>query len=1268
MRILLVDDATGTLHTFAHLLKLVGHTVITARSGREGLALYHQEQPDIVLLDLRPDTDGLAVLQAIREHDPEANVILCAGQGEKDAAITALRAGASDLLPQPIDQVALESALRRAEERVHLKRELRAAQEALQQQNERLDEQVKARSAELESEIQRHLRAETAMRESEGKYRTLFETMAQGVVYQDAEGRIISANPAAERILGLSLDQMLGRTSTDPRWHAIREDGSEFSGEKHPSMVALETGKEVKNVVMGVFNPQTGECRWINVHATPQFRMGQDVPYQVHTTFDDITERKQLARALEERQLYLEGVLSAVPDAIVTTDIEHRVLEWNRGAERLFGYSREEVIGQELDLLVAGSDPGTFDQATGFTQQVLSGQPVPPTEAVRYRKDGTPVNVILAGAPIQIQGQLVGVVAAYTDITQRKWAEEALKESESKLRGMLSSMADHVFAFDSEGHFTFFHSLETEDLYVPPDEFIGKRHVDVMPPLVNELFIQALERNKEGMSADYEYRLELEDEIRWFSAKLSPRFVDGDFAGSVAVVRNITRRKRMEEALRESEERYRTILETIEEGYYEVDIAGSMTFFNPALSEILGYPEDELMGMNNWEYMDSETAKDVYQAFNEVYRTGKPAKAFDWEVIQKDGTRRVIEASVSLVHNREGDPVGFRGMLRDVTERKRIEQELRERTEQLEALREIALGISAQLELGQLLHSIVERGCQLLDVGGGSLYLVDEERGDLEQVVSHGYKEDHTGTHIAPGEGIAGRVLQRGEPLTVDDYKSWEGRSADWVDEELTGSLGVPLCRGERVIGTLGFDEIAKPRRFDERDIRLAALFANQAAIAIKNAQLFEETQRRALEQETLREAALTMTTALERDKVVERILAQLQEVVPYDTASVQLLRHGLLEIVGGRGFPNLEELLGITFDPSRKDNPNREVIRDRAPFIVEDAPAVYQEFRCEPHAQAGIRSWLGVPMLVGDQLIGMIALDRHEPGFYTEEHAQLAEAFAAQAAIAIENARLYEEVRRQADELKAAVDQLRELDRLKSEFIQNVSHELRSPLALIRGYAEMLDAGDLGEMLPMQEEPIAIIARRARMLSALVQDITLILEAEVNPPEPEPVALDELARAAVEDFQISADEAELTLEMEIASGLSPVRGALTHLRRVLDNLIENAIKFTTPQGRVTVRVRQLEEDQVLLEVSDTGIGIRPDQQDLIFERFYQVDGSARRRYRGTGLGLALVKEIVENYGGQIRVESDVGQGTTFAVTLPVFRQDDRQPEGTRGT
>lgn len=147
-------------------------------------------------------------------------------------------------------------------------------------------------------------RAEDSLRESEEKYRNLYETMAPGVVYQDSTGRIISANPAAQRILGLSLDELQGRSSADPRWKAIHEDGSEFPGETHPSSVALRTGREVRNVVMGVFHPRQTSRRWINITAVPHFRSGEDFPYEVYTTFEDITERKQaeeeLRRARDE--------------------------------------------------------------------------------------------------------------------------------------------------------------------------------------------------------------------------------------------------------------------------------------------------------------------------------------------------------------------------------------------------------------------------------------------------------------------------------------------------------------------------------------------------------------------------------------------------------------------------------------------------------------------------------------------------------------------------------------------------------------------------------------------------------------------------------------------------------------------------------------------------------------------------------------------------------------------------------------------------------
>ena len=201
--------------------------------------------------------------------------------------------------------------------------------------------------------IDKYKRAEEALRESEEKHRTLFETMAQGVVYQNAEGHIISANPAAGRILGLTLDQMLGRTSMDPRWKAIHEDGSDFPGDTHPAMIALKTGKEVSKIVMGVFHPGANEHVWINIHAVPQFRPGETQPYQAYTTFDDITERKRTEKALreseEKHQHLFEHMNSGIAIYQAIYDGEDFVFkEFNRAAERIECVDRKAVIGRRV--------------------------------------------------------------------------------------------------------------------------------------------------------------------------------------------------------------------------------------------------------------------------------------------------------------------------------------------------------------------------------------------------------------------------------------------------------------------------------------------------------------------------------------------------------------------------------------------------------------------------------------------------------------------------------------------------------------------------------------------------------------------------------------------------------------------------------------------------------------------------------------------------------------------------------------------------------
>ena len=296
-------------------------------------------------------------------------------------------------------------------------------------------------------DITERVRAEETLRESEEQHRALFETMAQGVVYQATDGQIVSVNPAAERILGLTLDQMQGRTSTDPRWKTIHEDGSAFPGETHPSMLALKSGKEMRNVVMGVFHPLYEEYRWININAMPQFRQGESAPYRVYTTFDDITERKRAEEALRESEEKYRTLFDRAPVALYRSTPDGRFLDVNPTVVRMLRYPDRETLlaTSALHLYVSPEDRERWLFSIERDGVVLDFEsPIRRFDGtIGWQRDST-------RAVFDDDGQILYLEGSSLDITEHKKAEDALSESEQRYRALFEGAAEGILVADVE--------------------------------------------------------------------------------------------------------------------------------------------------------------------------------------------------------------------------------------------------------------------------------------------------------------------------------------------------------------------------------------------------------------------------------------------------------------------------------------------------------------------------------------------------------------------------------------------------------------------------------------------------------------------------------------------------------------------------------------------------------------------------------------------------------------------------------------------------
>ncbi|MGH7393548.1 MAG: ATP-binding protein, partial [Candidatus Rokuibacteriota bacterium] len=446
---------------------------------------------------------------------------------------------------------------------------------------------------------------------------------------------------------------------------------------------------------------------------------------------------------------------------------------------------------------------------------------------------------------------------------------------------------------------------------------------------------------------------------------------------------------------------------------------------------------------------------------------------------------------------------------------------------------------------------------------------------------------------------------------------------------------------------------------FEESEIALLQTFADQAVIAVENVRLFTELQQRTRELarsvEELRalgEVGQAVSSTLDLDRVLSTIVTRANElaetdggaIYEYDAATRRFHLRATRDLP-----PELVDLLRTTPIEMGEGAVGRAAqARQPVEYVDITVEGAYGGRLREVLLRTGTRSLLAVPLVREDEVVGGLVVNRNRPGSFEPRVVELLKTFATQSTLAIQNARLFAELHDKTRQLEVA-------DQHKSEFLANMSHELRTPLNAVIGFSEVLLERMFGELNPKQDEYLQDILSSGRHLLSLINDVLDLSKIEAGRMELEmtrfsvPMALENALTLVRE----RAARHGISVSLSVDPRVGDVRGDERKFKQVLLNLLSNAVKFTPEGGRVDIRAAAV-DSAVEVAVSDTGIGIAPEDQEAIFEEFRQVGSDYARKREGTGLGLTLARRFVELHGGRLWVESQVGTGSTFTFTLPL--------------
>jgi PAS domain S-box-containing protein len=1005
-------------------------------------------------------------------------------------------------------------------------------------------------------------------------------------------------------------------------------------------------------------------------------------------------------QALEAR---FAAMVDHMAEAFISINSEWHCTYVNHKAEQLLNRKRQHLIGKNIRTVFSVD---LTSELYKYCHQAIAT----PT-AIEFEEHYPSLNKWLRMRLIKSEDDLLIYFQDTTETSSRdrqlkaeiakcQQVEATLQKKQEFLKAILNNVQAGIVACDAEGILTVFNQA-AKDFHgvpqqpVPPEQWAQHYNLylpDGKTPMKTEdipLF-QALQ----GQNVrDVEMMIVPQQGTARMLLVTGQAIIaaNGEKQGAVVVMHDITQRQQAETALREGEAQLSSIFQTIPDGITILDSTGQIIAANRAAERILRLTRSDIVerGYNDPSWfittVEGHAFPEEELPFARVMQTGEPVYGIEHGISHTDGTRRILSINASPLFNAEGQIINIIAAFSDITERKQTEDErvqlvqeqaaraVAENSQQKSAfLAGVSAVLSSSLEYEQTLQSVAKLAVPYF-ADWCSVDLLNDDRTIGRVAVAHSDPEkvkfgwelaQRFPRHLDDGYGIA-KVMQTGQVEIgieiTDEQLAAAVPNAEYL--EIIRGVGLKSCiiaplqaRG-RVLGSITFVFTESDRRYRLEDIPLAEDLAQRAAMAIDNARLYNETQQAKLAAELAANRTarlLAVMTALSESltsaQVAQVIIEQAMSALGASCGLVAVLNQKTseLEIIQAIGYEHVGEFLR-SFS-IHAPYPLAEAVRSGQPVwleTLENRIARYPDL-AQAYAKVGSKAWISVPLLIEGQAVGGLSLSFSAVPGLSESDRAFVLALAQQSAQSIDRARLYESESQARAQAEAA-------NRIKDEFLAVLSHELRTPLNPILGWTRLLRRGTLDS--GKTAVALETIERNAELQVQLIEDlldISRILQGKLS-LNSTPINLKTTLKAAIETVSLAAEAKNIQIQTQLEPNVGDVLGDATRLQQVVWNLLTNAIKFTPTGGRIEVELKTI-DSSAQIQVRDTGKGIKPEFIPYVFDTFRQADSSITRTFGGLGLGLAIVRHVVELHGGTVKAEScGEEQGATFTVTLPLL-------------